>query len=107
MISPDEEIEALRKENEYLRKQNATMTLMTHEVFGEVIEHLRLSEPAQTRRKPRCSKCGLSGHNISTCPLWQDEEWIDPLYQTDEEFLAGTRPRRSNRVRALMGLEPV
>ena len=42
MISPDEEIEALRKENEYLRKQNASMTLMTHEVFEKVIEKLEM-----------------------------------------------------------------
>ena len=74
MISPDEEIEALRKENEYLRKQNTSMTLMTHEVFGEVIEHLRVVKkmPA-SKKKPRCSKCGQEGHNIATCPSAQVE----------------------------------
>ena len=95
MTAMEEEIEALRKENEYLRKQNASMTLMTHEVFGEVIEHLRVVKKMPVpKRKPRCSKCGQEGHNSATCPEIEEEEAVELA-----GVIAGLR--RSNRLRGL------
>ena len=47
----EKENEGLKKEIEYLRKQNASMTLMTHEVFGEVIEHLRVVKKMPVPKK--------------------------------------------------------
>lgn len=97
MTAMEEEIETLRKENEYLRKQNASMTLMTHEVFAEVIEHLRVVKKMPTpKRKPRCSKCGQEGHNIATCPEREEEDAVE---------YAGVIAtlRRSGRLR---GLDP-
>ena len=93
----EKENEGLKKEIEYLRKQNASMTLMTHEVFGEVIEHLRVVKkmPVPTR-KPRCSKCGQEGHNSATCPEIEEEEAVELA-----GLIAGKR--RSNRLR---GLDP-
>ena len=97
MTAMEEEIETLRKENEYLRKQNTSMTLMTHEVFGEVIEHLRVVKKMPVpKRKPRCSKCGQEGHNSATCPEIEEEEAVELA-----GVIAGLR--RSNRLR---GLDP-
>ena len=74
----EKENEGLKKEIEYLRKQNASMTLMTHEVFGEVIEHLRVVKKMPVpKRKPRCSKCGQEGHNIATCPEREEEDAVE------------------------------
>ena len=93
----EKENEDLEKQIEYLRKQNASMTLMTHEVFGEVIEHLRVVKKMPVpKKKPRCSKCGQEGHNSATCPEIEEEEAVE---------LAGVIAtlRRSNRLR---GLDP-
>ena len=98
MTAVEQEIETLcelRKENEYLRKQNASMTLMTHEVFAEVIEHLRVVKKMPTpKRKPRCSKCGQEGHNCITCPE-REEEVAEELAGVIETL------RRSQRLRGL------
>ena len=93
----EKENEGLKKEIEYLRKQNASMTLMTHEVFGEVIEHLRVVKKMPVpKRTPRCSKCGQEGHNSATCPEIEEEEAVELA-----GVIAGLR--RSNRLR---GLDP-
>ena len=73
------------------------MTLMTHEVFGEVIEHLRVVKKMPVpKKKPRCSKCGQEGHNSATCPEIEEEEAVELA-----GVIAGLR--RSNRLR---GLDP-
>ena len=93
----EKENEDLEKQIEYLRKQNASMTLMTHEVFGEVIEHLRVVKKMPVpKKKPRCSKCGQEGHNCATCPVIEEEEAVELA-----GVIAGLR--RSNRLR---GLDP-
>ena len=91
----EKENEGLKKEIEYLRKQNASMTLMTHEVFGEVIEHLRVVKKMPVpKKKPHCSKCGQEGHNIATCPVIEEEEAVELA-----DVIAGLR--RSDRLRGL------
>ena len=91
----EKENEGLKKEIEYLRKQNASMTLMTHEVFGEVIEHLRVVKKMPVpKKKPRCSKCGQEGHNCATCPVIEEEEAVELA-----DVIATLR--RSQRLRGL------
>ena len=80
MTAMEEEIKELRKENEYLRKQNASMTLMTHEVFAKVMENL---EAVRTVR-------AAGGAVIKMLPTDASDELktaIGDILQNEEEEL--------------------